>query len=191
VTSVDERVVDTRRAEDTRRTVRVRARGPARTRSSVNDRTEAAGEAVGAAPVEPLAAVVTLEAAAAAASSTLPLALAATWPGLVPVAGATLSQVLASSRGASAVASATAASTSLITSAVPKGSAARAVPGAARPPQTIAMIAITRPREPALRRAPNELDSLLRMLRSGSGRKIPAGMIRALAQCRYRPARGF
>ena len=106
-------------------------------------------------------------------------------------AGATLVHVFPPSCGTSDAASATAASTSSLTPAVPKGSAARAVPGAARPPQAIAMMAMTRAREAARRGAANERVSLLRMLRSGSGRKFPAGMIRAAAQRRYRPARGF
>lgn len=77
VTSVTERVVDTLGPvdEDARRTVRVR--GPARTRSSVLDRTEVAGSRT----ADPPASVVAVDAAAAAsvaaASSALPLSFAA------------------------------------------------------------------------------------------------------------------
>jgi len=79
VTSVTERVVDTLGPvdEDARLTVRVRARGPARTRSSVLDRTEVAGSRT----ADPPASVVAVDAAAAAsvaaASSALPLSFAA------------------------------------------------------------------------------------------------------------------
>jgi hypothetical protein len=172
VRSVSERVADTLLPEDARRTVRVRARGPARTRTSAVDRTEVAGDVA----ADPLASVVTADAAAsvAAAWSALALIFTARLTELVLDAGAAL-QVFPPSCGTRDAASATAALTSPIRFAVPKGSAARAVPGIRRPPQTIAMMTIPRPRDAAPRRAANERDSLVRMLRSGSGRKVSPG----------------
>jgi hypothetical protein len=76
VRSVSELVADTLRPEDARRTVRVRTRGPARTRTSAVDRTEVAGGTAS----DPLASVVTVDAAAAslaAAWSTLALTFTA------------------------------------------------------------------------------------------------------------------
>lgn len=79
VTSVNERVADTlrREDEDARRTVRVRTCGPARTRSSMVDRTEVAGGDAADPPTSFVAVDAAAAASVTAASSALPLSLAA------------------------------------------------------------------------------------------------------------------
>lgn len=63
--NVSELVADTLRPEDARRTVRVRARGPERTRTSAVDRTEVAGDVA----ADPPASVVAVDAAAASVAA--------------------------------------------------------------------------------------------------------------------------